>query len=138
MVAEDARADLGLGVGGKLLEARQRSLGQLGTKIIAQPARPADDPIAVESVDFSDAHSGSINVTVDLVGLARSLANELAGGDGQRAGEEQQQRCGRRDPAGTDAMAQGGEVAKRAFQAMMEMNKIDVAKIEAAVRGQVG
>jgi predicted 3-demethylubiquinone-9 3-methyltransferase (glyoxalase superfamily) len=35
----------------------------------------------------------------------------------------------------TDAMAQGGDVAKRAFAAMMEMRKIDVAKIEAAVRG---
>ena len=35
----------------------------------------------------------------------------------------------------TDAMAAGGEVAKRAFAAMMEMGKIDVAKIEAAVRG---
>lgn len=35
----------------------------------------------------------------------------------------------------TDAMAQGGDVAKRAFAAMMEMGKIDVAKIEAAVRG---
>ena len=38
----------------------------------------------------------------------------------------------------TDAMAQGGEVAKRAFEAMMEMDKIDVAKIEAAVRGEAG
>ena len=35
----------------------------------------------------------------------------------------------------TDAMAKGGEVAKRAFTAMMEMRKIDVAKIEAAIRG---
>ena len=35
----------------------------------------------------------------------------------------------------TDAMAKGGNVAKRAFAAMMPMNKIDVAKIEAAVRG---
>lgn len=35
----------------------------------------------------------------------------------------------------TDAMAQGGEVAKRAFQAMMPMRKIDVAAIEKAVRG---
>lgn len=35
----------------------------------------------------------------------------------------------------TDAMAQGGDVAKRAFEAMMPMMKIDVAKIEAAVRG---
>ena len=35
----------------------------------------------------------------------------------------------------TDAMAQGGEVAQRAFAAMMTMKKIDVAAIEAAVRG---
>jgi hypothetical protein len=32
-------------------------------------------------------------------------------------------------------MAQGGDVAKRAFASMMQMKKIDVAKIEAAVRG---
>ena len=36
----------------------------------------------------------------------------------------------------TDAMAQGGDMAKRAFEAMMEMQKIDVAKIEAAMRGE--
>jgi predicted 3-demethylubiquinone-9 3-methyltransferase (glyoxalase superfamily) len=35
----------------------------------------------------------------------------------------------------TDAMAKGGAAAKRAFEAMMPMKKIDVAKIEAAVRG---
>lgn len=35
----------------------------------------------------------------------------------------------------TDAMARGGDVAKRAFAAMMTMRKIDVAIIEAAVRG---
>ncbi|HVW22787.1 MAG TPA: VOC family protein [Opitutaceae bacterium] len=35
----------------------------------------------------------------------------------------------------TDALAAGGEEAKRAFAAMMEMGKIDVAKIEAARRG---
>jgi predicted 3-demethylubiquinone-9 3-methyltransferase (glyoxalase superfamily) len=35
----------------------------------------------------------------------------------------------------TEAMAQGGAVARRAFEAMMEMGKIDVARIEAAVRG---
>ena len=34
----------------------------------------------------------------------------------------------------TDAMAKGGESAKRAFEAMMPMKKIDVATIEAAVR----
>ncbi len=35
----------------------------------------------------------------------------------------------------TEAMAKGGETARRAFEAMMPMQKIDVAKIEAAVRG---
>jgi predicted 3-demethylubiquinone-9 3-methyltransferase (glyoxalase superfamily) len=34
-----------------------------------------------------------------------------------------------------DAFNQGGETAKRAFEAMMPMKKIDVATIEAAVRG---
>jgi predicted 3-demethylubiquinone-9 3-methyltransferase (glyoxalase superfamily) len=37
----------------------------------------------------------------------------------------------------TDAMIQGGAVAKRAFEAMMQMRKIDVATIEAAVNGEV-
>jgi predicted 3-demethylubiquinone-9 3-methyltransferase (glyoxalase superfamily) len=36
----------------------------------------------------------------------------------------------------TEAMAAGGDIAKRAFKAMMTMRKIDVSKIEAAVRGQ--
>lgn len=36
----------------------------------------------------------------------------------------------------TDAMVTGGDVAKRAFDAMMTMKKIDVAKIEAAVAGE--
>jgi predicted 3-demethylubiquinone-9 3-methyltransferase (glyoxalase superfamily) len=35
----------------------------------------------------------------------------------------------------TDAMAQGGEVARRAFEVMMTMGKIDVAKIEAGGGG---
>ena len=35
----------------------------------------------------------------------------------------------------TDAMAAGGAEAKRAFEAMMEMKKIDVAKIVAGRRG---
>lgn len=35
----------------------------------------------------------------------------------------------------TEAMAKGGDVAKRAFKAMMDMQKIDVAKIEEAVNG---
>ena len=35
----------------------------------------------------------------------------------------------------TDAMAAGGDEAKRAFDAMMTMKKIDVAAIEAARRG---
>ena len=35
----------------------------------------------------------------------------------------------------TEALAKGGNEAKRAFEAMMPMRKIDIAKIEAAVRG---
>jgi 2-polyprenyl-6-hydroxyphenyl methylase/3-demethylubiquinone-9 3-methyltransferase len=35
----------------------------------------------------------------------------------------------------TEAMAAGGDEAKRAFQAMMTMQKIDIATIEAARRG---
>ena len=35
----------------------------------------------------------------------------------------------------TDALAAGGEEARRAFEAMMTMGKIDVAAIEAARRG---
>ena len=35
-----------------------------------------------------------------------------------------------------DAMSAGGETAKRAFDAMMTMRKIDVAAIEAAIRGK--
>lgn len=35
-----------------------------------------------------------------------------------------------------DAMARGGAVARRAFEVMMDMRKLDVARIEAAVRGE--
>ena len=35
----------------------------------------------------------------------------------------------------TEAMAAGGEEARRAFEAMLEMSKIDIAKIDAARRG---
>jgi len=35
----------------------------------------------------------------------------------------------------TDALATGGAEAKRAFEAMMPMKKIDIATIEAAPRG---
>jgi predicted 3-demethylubiquinone-9 3-methyltransferase (glyoxalase superfamily) len=35
----------------------------------------------------------------------------------------------------SEALATGGEVAKRAFEAMMPMQKIDVAAIEAAAQG---
>ena len=35
----------------------------------------------------------------------------------------------------TDALAAGGDEARRAFEAMMEMRKIDVARIAAARRG---
>ena len=35
----------------------------------------------------------------------------------------------------TEALAVGGDEAKRAFEAMMGMRKIDIAAIEAALRG---
>lgn len=35
----------------------------------------------------------------------------------------------------TDAMARGGPAARRAFEAMMPMGKIDIAAIEKAIRG---
>lgn len=35
----------------------------------------------------------------------------------------------------TEAMARGGDVAKRAFEAMLPMRKIDIATIQAAIRG---
>jgi predicted 3-demethylubiquinone-9 3-methyltransferase (glyoxalase superfamily) len=35
----------------------------------------------------------------------------------------------------TEALAAGGDEARRAFEAMMDMTKIDVAAIEAALRG---
>ena len=35
----------------------------------------------------------------------------------------------------SDAMAAGGLTAKRAFEAMMSMDKIDIARIKAAIRG---
>lgn len=36
----------------------------------------------------------------------------------------------------TEAMSKGGDEAKRAFEAMMQMKKIDVAAIDAARRGE--
>jgi predicted 3-demethylubiquinone-9 3-methyltransferase (glyoxalase superfamily) len=35
----------------------------------------------------------------------------------------------------TNAMAAGGKTAQRAFAAMMEMDKIDIARIKAAIKG---
>lgn len=37
----------------------------------------------------------------------------------------------------TDAISAGGDKAKRAFDAMMDMQKIDVATIEKAIRGRI-
>ena len=37
----------------------------------------------------------------------------------------------------TEALARGGDVAKRAFEAMMEMQKIDVSLVVAHLDGQL-
>jgi predicted 3-demethylubiquinone-9 3-methyltransferase (glyoxalase superfamily) len=37
-----------------------------------------------------------------------------------------------------EAMAAGGEEARRAFEAMLEMHKIEVAAIEAAIKAARG
>ena len=61
---------------------------------------------------------------------AEEAADEVDfGAEGRRAAEAQG------DSAGADDL-DGGDVAKRAFGAMMDMQKIDIAKIEAAIRGQ--
>ena len=54
---------------------------------------------------------------------------------------ETMEKCGasprRLLPVLTDALAAGGDEAKRTFEAMMPMKKIDVATIEAARRGEL-
>jgi len=66
------------------------------------------------------------------MGVADRLYQLPVGVIGIAAGTVLLPTMSKRLAAGDEA---GGDVAKRAFEAMMEMRKIDVAAIEAAVRG---
>ena len=115
-----------------------RTLSDEGHEVVAT----ARDPQMLEELDV--AMRLALDVTDDeSVRSALAAAGEL---DAivNNGGEESQ--CGWcKDKWGiswqitprvlTEAMAQGGEVARRAFTAMMPMKKIDVAAIQAAVRG---
>ena len=89
---------------------------------------------------FKHSEAFSFQVTTDTQEKTDRYWDAIVGNGGEESG------CGWcRDRWGiswqitprvlTDAMAAGGEEAKRAFAAMMEMGKIDVAKIEAVRRG---
>jgi predicted 3-demethylubiquinone-9 3-methyltransferase (glyoxalase superfamily) len=90
---------------------------------------------------FRHTEAFSFQITTDDQAETDRLWNAIVG----NGGEESQ--CGWcRDKWGIswqitprvliDAMAAGGDTAKRAFTAMMPMKKLDVATIEAAVRGE--
>ena len=89
---------------------------------------------------FKHSEAFSFQIATDDQGETDRYWNAIVGNGGQES------QCGWcKDKWGvnwqitprvlTDAMAKGGPPAKRAFLAMMPMRKIDVAAIEAAVRG---
>jgi predicted 3-demethylubiquinone-9 3-methyltransferase (glyoxalase superfamily) len=90
--------------------------------------------------EFSHSEAFSFQVATDTQEETDRYWNAIVGNGGQESA------CGWcKDRWGlswqitprvlTSAIAAGGAEAKRAFEAMMEMGKIDVAKIEAARRG---
>jgi predicted 3-demethylubiquinone-9 3-methyltransferase (glyoxalase superfamily) len=89
---------------------------------------------------FKHSEAFSFQITTDTQEETDRYWNAIVGNDGAES------QCGWcKDKWGvnwqitpralTEAMAGGGDVAKRAFGAMMTMAKIDHAAIEAAVRG---
>ena len=89
---------------------------------------------------FKQSEAFSFQVATDDQAETDRYWNAIVGNDGQES------ECGWcKDKWGvswqitprtrTEALAAGGPEAKRAFDAMMTMRKIDVATIEAAVRG---
>jgi predicted 3-demethylubiquinone-9 3-methyltransferase (glyoxalase superfamily) len=89
---------------------------------------------------FRHSEAFSFQIATDTQGETDRYWNAIVGNGGQESD------CGWcRDRWGlswqitprvlTDALAAGGEEARRAFAAMMTMRKIDVAAIEAARRG---
>jgi predicted 3-demethylubiquinone-9 3-methyltransferase (glyoxalase superfamily) len=90
---------------------------------------------------FKHSEAFSFQVATDTQEETDRYWNAIVGNDGEES------ECGWcRDRWGlswqitprtlSEAMATGGDEAKRAFAAMMEMRKIDVAKIDAARRGE--
>ena len=90
--------------------------------------------------EFKHSEAFSFQVSTEGQTETDRYWNAIVGHDGQES------QCGWcRDKWGVswqitpkvmlDAMAAGGEKARRAFEAMMPMKKIDVAVIETAVRG---
>lgn len=90
--------------------------------------------------EFSHSEAFSFQVATDTQEETDRYWNAIVGNGGEESA------CGWcRDRWGlswqitpralTDAITAGGAEAKRAFEAMMEMKKIDIAKIEAARRG---
>lgn len=90
--------------------------------------------------EFKPSEAFSFQVATDTQEETDRYWNAIVGNDGEESS------CGWcRDRWGiswqitphvlTEALSAGGDEAKRAFAAMMEMGKIDVAKIEAARRG---
>ena len=90
--------------------------------------------------EFKHSEAFSFQVSTEGQTETDRYWNAIVGRDGQES------QCGWcRDKWGVswqitpkvmlDAMAAGGEKARRAFEAMMPMKKIDVAVIETAVRG---
>ena len=88
---------------------------------------------------FKHSEAFSFQVATDSQEETDSYWNAIVGNGGQES------QCGWcKDKWGlswqitpkalTEAMAKGGEAAKRAFAAMMTMKKIDIAAIQAAVR----
>ncbi len=131
----------------------QSSVGKVHLAPTDYPGGKAGNPITVEFTVlgipciglnggsfFKHSEAFSFQIATDGQEETDRYWNAIVGNGGQAS------QCGWcRDPWGIswqitprvliDAIAKGGDVARRAFQAMMPMQKIDVATIEAAVRG---
>ena len=114
------------------------------SRVLAVHRAPSDYPSGKEgdvlTVDFKHTEAFSFQIATADQQETDRYWNAIVGNGGQ------ENACGWcRDKWGiswqitprvlTEAMAAGGAEAKRAFEAMMDMKKIDVAAIEKARRG---